>query len=241
LILLSLGYELAAVDALRAAEDPQEAILWRQDLIEPMPGIIRSSQPMRRRTIKNDLFGIRYIALDTAGRPIARIGPLNDTGVCYQRRREVACVEPLTGQAIWVRDNVEQGSDIFGDDELVFVVPPNSEEATVLNALDGRLMGRRKVGAHEHRWATLGRLILLTNDDEHEQLELRLHDPWAGTDVWRRQLAKGSKAQLIGHDEVAVMQPDGQFAIYSLLRVALSPAVRDGDSRAARRACETGS
>ena len=44
-----------------------------------------------------------------------------------------------------------------------------------------------------------------------------LYDPWFEENVWTKTFSNGSKGWLVGRDEVAVMQPDGQFVILSLL------------------------
>jgi len=45
---------------------------------------------------------------------------------------------------------------------------------------------------------------------------LRLVDAWSGKEIWKEQLALGTRGALVDCDEVAVMQPDGRFLVRSL-------------------------
>ncbi len=60
-------------------------------------------------------------------------GPVNARMVCFQRMRNLVAVDPLTGDQLWVRQDVPQNSDVFGDEQYVFVLAPGKEEAAVLS------------------------------------------------------------------------------------------------------------
>ena len=54
-------------------------------------------------------------------------------------------VDPRSGETLWVRQGFPPGCELFGDDQYVFVLSPDREEATLLRATDGELLGTRKV------------------------------------------------------------------------------------------------
>ena len=72
-------------------------------------------------------------------------GPVNARYVCFQRRRNIVAVDPLSGEPLWVRQDIPPGSEVFGDEQYVFVLPPDGDEASVYRATDGQLLGTRKV------------------------------------------------------------------------------------------------
>ena len=72
-------------------------------------------------------------------------GPVNARYVCFQRRRNIVAVDPLTGEPLWVREDIPPGSEVFGDEQYLFVLSPGSDEASVYRAIDGQLLGTRKV------------------------------------------------------------------------------------------------
>ena len=73
------------------------------------------------------------------------LGPVTSEYVCFQRFRNVVAVDPRNGETLWVRQDVPPGSDLFGDDQYVFVLSPDREDAMLLRATDGELLGTRKV------------------------------------------------------------------------------------------------
>ncbi len=54
-------------------------------------------------------------------------------------------VDPLSGDPLWVRQDIPPGSEVFGDEQYLFVLSPGSDEASVYRATDGQLLGTRKV------------------------------------------------------------------------------------------------
>ncbi len=218
MVLLTLGFEIVAVDLLRAQEQPEEAILWRHDLTKAMADVAAARTTSTRVAVEH----IRHpwgantsYAVDAYKRLIGPTGSLSDDGICYIQQRELICVNALTGEKQWIRDRLEPGSDVFGDDQLVFVAGPKAEEAFVFNAIDGSLLGQRPVADFEHRLATSGRRVLSWKELGGKLL-LTLDDVWSKDNLFRREFSAGSKGFLIQGEEMAVFQPTGELAILSL-------------------------
>ena len=124
---------------------------------------------------------------------------------------------------------------MFGDDQYVFALPPDTDEATVLRARDGELVGKRRIpritgrqmlpngeqktvfGRFEETClATLGRKILLWWP-QGNQRELTLVDPLEGRDLWRgRKFSAKAHACVVNNEVVGVMEPSGRFVLLSL-------------------------
>ncbi len=217
LLLVSVGYELIAVDLLRAETKPTEAILWRQDMSGSTAAPLNRIDP--RLQVKTELvenpWGHRQYVSHTNGLLLGATGPITADGFCYINQRELICASPLTGERIWSRTDLEPGCDLLGDEEFVIAVMPNETEAMIFNMVDGSLVGRRNLAGHENRWTTLGRRML-TWSQRNNQLELNLYDPVAEIAVWSRRFPLGSKGWLIEHDEVAVLEPEGRLIVLSL-------------------------
>ena len=154
---------------------------------------------------------------------------------CFQRFRSLVAVDPRNGETLWVRQDMPSNSDVFGDDEYVFVLPPDSDEARVLRAWDGEMVGTRKVprtaaskcfpaanrrpvfGRFEETClATLGRNVLLWWPEGNQRV-LTLVDPLEGRDLWRgRKFAANAHACVVNNELVGVMEPGGRFVLVSL-------------------------
>ena len=131
LLLISMGTRICALDPGRAAGNTSASgnssqILWSQDLIDST----------------NDVFGNNGVGPDSRANPF---GPVNARYVSFLRKRNIVAVDPFTGESLWVRQDTTPGSQIFGDDQYLFVLPPGSDEASVYRAADGQSLGTRKV------------------------------------------------------------------------------------------------
>ena len=217
-LVLSLGFECVAVDALRAAAGLDDAVLWRHELATALPetpanrAIRRRVQP---RKVSNAWGESRYVATDSQGQRVGETGPLLSTGLCLLSGRELVCIDPISGETIWSRDDVPADAELFGDDEFLFVMGEGSGEVVVVSPLDGRLLGTRLLPMDEERWTTHGRRVL-TWSQQNDEMRLRLYDVWAQRDVWVRNYPVGTRGTLVEQDEVATLRPDGSCEILSL-------------------------
>jgi outer membrane protein assembly factor BamB len=226
LAVLNLGGDVLAIDGLRS-DRGNESVLWRQDTgEEPNNGMISSRPSISNR---NPLVGPQNMTIDSGGRQNFSTGPIHSNGVCYQRGRQIVCVDPMTGQTLWERAStpqteIPQQSQIFGDDELLFVVDAKleskAEEALVLSAIDGQFVGRRKIDLADRRWATHGRRVLTVdakNDSRNPSVAIRLYDAWdSQKPLWSKQVSNGSRGFLIDGEELALLEASGTFTVISL-------------------------
>ncbi len=218
LLIVSVGYECIAVDALRAAGGLSDAVLWRHELLSAPPETTTNRAIRRRvqpRKVSNVWGESRYVATDSRGQRIGETGPLLSTGLCLLNGRALVCVDPISGETIWSRDDIPADAELFGDDEYLFVVGEGSSEAIVVSPMDGRLLGTRLLPTDEERWTTCGRRVL-TWSEQGNELRLRLYDVGEQQDVWVRKYPVGTRGTLVERDEVAILRPDGFCEILSL-------------------------
>lgn len=212
LLVVSMGLEIIAVDLLGAPDTGNPRILWRKNLAIPQPNQVMRVQP---KVVQNPWTGQQYRAIDQTGQPVGALGPLSPQGICFQRGRELRCVDPISGQDLWTRNDVDPGSDLFGDDEFLFAVAPGSTTARLFRLSDGEEIDSCPVPREEFRWATIGRRIL-TWDQVNHRMNLRLFDPIEERDIWNYRCAPNSKGYLLENRYVGVMQKEGQFDLITL-------------------------
>ncbi len=148
----------------------------------------------------------------------------------------------MSGERLWVRQDIPQNSEIFGDDQFVFVVSSGKAEAAVYRATDGEYLGDRKL-PHVQRaesnpfgyrdpfegietkgsLAAAGMLYVGRNvltwgrGPQGEGHALALFDPWRQQPVWpQRTFAAGSRVDVVGQDAAGVLEPDGHFVLVDL-------------------------
>ena len=219
LLLVSLGHRLVAIDSLGESRHGAASILWSIELTESLPGQA-INRAVHARQIALPWGERRNVVSDSYGRPVGALGPVCNSYACIQRGNDLLAIEPLTGEVLWQRGQIEPGSEVFGDEELLFVVPPTGEEALVLRAIDGELLGTRPVPAMNRRMALSGRRVL-TWAVENYSIVVSLVDPWQKTEAntwddtatWRRELSPGSKAALVGEELLGIVEPEGRFLV----------------------------
>lgn len=212
LVILCVGGDVMAIDALYDASARDDVVLWRQDVSSGLAssGTMQASA----NAIVRPWGPTRYVFSENL-RPMGSIGPITAAGFFYQKLQELICADPLTGETIWARGGMPAGSDLFGDDEYLFLAPPDHDEAIVLNAADGTMLERRFVGTRRDRWITSGRCVLHCQLVD-QQLIVRWFDAWAEQDVWQRKFSAGAQCALVGREALAVLETSGQFTLLTL-------------------------
>lgn len=214
LLIVSVGFQLIAIDTLGASPDEPAKVLWRHDLTEAMPGTPRH-MGIHGRVI-NMPWGVpRFIPADPLGRPVGNTGPITADYVCFQRHRSVKAVSPLTGDTLWELRDISPGADILGDDELVFIAGQSGQEALVVSALDGSELGYRAVPPMEQRLASLGRRAV-SWEVKAGRAHLTMRDLWQQEDLWTMEFSDRAKPWPLEESAIGVLEPDGKFVVINL-------------------------
>ncbi len=223
LILMSLGFQLVAIDTL-GTPSTRARRLWHQELNEPLPGLPRNIG-INFRPMPMPWGGAQRLqAFDVNGRPMGNTSPISSEFVAFQKMRNLIAADPLTyvpeaKNELWIRQDIPSGSELFGDEELLFVVPsvpPNATEAMVYRALDGEALGRREVPPGDQRMLTLGRAVLAWEAGGDGQGTLRLVDIWKQAEIWSRKFDARSRFWPVADEALAVMEPNGHLTVLSL-------------------------
>ena len=92
------------------------------------------------------ILGMRQTGMSYGNDQSGEANLVTNRYLCVQRSRTLRALNPSDGQTLWERQDVPLNSTIFGDDEYVFVLPPDKAEAMVLSGV-----GRRTAGYTEDR------------------------------------------------------------------------------------------
>ena len=130
LLLTFVGTKIQALDP-REASGNSSPILWGQDLADT------TTDNEGNMIFVNNGYDQNFRANP--------FGPVNARYVCYQRKRSIVAVDPLSGEPLWERQDIAPNSEVFGDEQYLFVISSGSEEASVYRATDGQLLGTRKL------------------------------------------------------------------------------------------------
>ena len=237
ILLFSMGTNLMAVDPRESGPKEAARLLWIQDMADPNADSPDRSLP------RVDIV-LPWQFENQAGRAEDRwhvFGPVSGHYVCFRRLGDLVAADPRNGKTLWVRRNLPQDCVVFGDDRYVFVLAAHRDEAMVLRASNGELVGTRKMPpiadkrAGDSCLAIVGQKDFAVADAER-RLRVELVRPAGGPQLWpERKFAAGALARLIDEKAVGVMEPGGRFALYSLpdgrtiaeLKLEAEAALRD--------------
>jgi outer membrane protein assembly factor BamB len=156
--------------------------------------------------------GSRFFAMPaSAGLPVA----VSFEAVCLLGDRKVTALDPVTGEPLWVRDDMPSTGALFGDGRRLVVAARDSNEAEVLDMLDGRTIARCTVPPADQRMWTLGTQVV-TWEAAQQTGTLGLYDPLEGKYRWQRKYESGPKAWPISPQEVAVCDEQGRLEVVAL-------------------------
>ena len=232
LLLVTAGTKIVGLDPWRASGNAS-AVLWSQDLTDASGD----------NGFNNGFIAAQIVFNNGAG--VLRsdpFGPVNARIVCFQRVRNLVAVDPMSGERLWVRQDIPQNSEVFGDDQYVFVVSPGKTEAAVYRAIDGEYLGDRKLPRAERAEGNpyaynnpydgyerngslaasgmlcVGRNVLTWGRGSRSKGQaLTLFDPWRQQNVWpQRVFASGSHVDVVNQNAAGVLEPDGHFVLIDL-------------------------
>lgn len=216
---VALQNQVFAIDGLGDGKGTPR-LLWKQNLSETLPGLASNTDNQ-----ENQLFIRGVVFSSSYGAPQPVLGPVTGRQIVFQRVRNLVALDVLSGQTLWVRQNIPLQSVLFGDDEFIFCVPPDSggQRALVFRAADGHLLGERAIPASEQtigpaqgRLITSGRHVLLSSIEGDKRI-VRLFDPWHQKNVWQAApLSPAAKCFVWQQEVVALMEPDGRVQLVNL-------------------------
>ena len=141
-MLFSVGTKLVAFDA-RHADDYNNSpqLLWIRDMAD-------ENADFPDRNLPHVEVALPWEFQNGVGPTEDRLhvfGPVRGHYVCFHRLGDLVAADPRDGKTLWVRRDLPQDCVVFGDDRYVFVLAGHRDEAMVLQASNGELLGMRKV------------------------------------------------------------------------------------------------
>ena len=219
LLIVSLGTEIVAVDTLGKSPQGGARVVWRRELTDSLPGM-NIVQGINQRMVQMPWGVPRFMAHDAFGKPIGVTGPATLRYVSFLKQRTLQVVDPLTGEALWIRHNTAPGSELFGDERHLFVTPPDGGESLLLSAADGREIRRLELPTPDERVASYGRK-LLTWKAVAGRMRLALYDALEEKELWRHDFPASARLWPVDADEAAVVDRSGRFVVVSAADGAL--------------------
>jgi hypothetical protein len=210
-LLVSIGAQVLAIDALGTADAPGPRLLWRMNLADLAIGHVSIPRggAMRGR-----------LPINQFGEPPGAIGPISRDAVILQKGRKLMALDPFSGKPLWIRDGVLPGSELIGDDAFLCIIPPDANPiapgtAVVVRMLDGEIVGNRVLPQANVRLEPIESGYLTWQSVAGRQ-ELARFDIVGERVAWKRGFSIDALATIIDSETAGILEPEGRFAVVSL-------------------------
>ncbi len=231
LLLLFQGTKLVAVDTTAASGKAGPRVVWSQDVANSKAGSVRVLGVGAPRVLPALPWRVQA-QLGVMGQQLAAV---TRRYVCFQRFHNLVAVDPANGETLWMRQDLPPNCMLFGDEQFLVVLPPDRDEAMLLRAVDGELLGTRRIPRIARRpvrtennslffsrlddscLSSIGHKLLLWWPEGNRRT-LTLIDPLEQRDAWNesRSFAGKARACVLGNEAVGVLEPDGRFVLIGL-------------------------
>lgn len=218
LVVFSNGHSIYGLDGtLESTATSDRRILWRHNLTENFPGVTEPELVPASVQYETMPWGERvpkYVS--QTGAQLNALGPVVGRNVAFVRGKSLLCVEGRSGATLWTRHDLELGSDVFGDDELLFVVGPAAGKARMIRAADGQELGQCDVPPRSQRMAVISRKVL-SWEAVGSDVAIALHDLETGKPVWAEEIPNfGTRGCVVGVDEIATVDQRGKWGVFRM-------------------------
>jgi outer membrane protein assembly factor BamB len=203
-------------------------VLWEKDLAPSTgPVNVRRGQPnglnpQHPPAVDPRDGSVVVTYLDGWAQRLGQAGPLQGRALCVQARETLTVLDPLSGRTLWTRMDVYPHNYLFADENHVFVVEldhDNAPSATrVFRAADGITVKVPDFSAiFKKRQQIFGRYILASDTAAAGGVQLRLYDPLAARDVWQQTYpARSIVARSEDDSLTGVVEPTGKVHVIDL-------------------------
>ena len=122
------------------------------------------------------------------------LGPEDFGGATLEGRNEMLVLDPLTGDVLWRRRGILPHTTVKGNDQTVFVMPPNGSEPYALRAADGRSVPAQDLAARTRNAVAVTHSGFVRVDRKtggriqgsaSSRLKIFVEDPLTGDSAWK--------------------------------------------------------
>jgi outer membrane protein assembly factor BamB len=198
--------------------------LWEVDLLQPSRLGLGGPQPLN--TVPQLLTldaeaGLRLHTPQGVTEPLGQIGAVTASYVCLRTLQGLVAIDPVDGSVLWTKTDVSPHTQVFGDDEYVYLIDVRDNKAVgsgrAVRGRDGASVEVPDFAApFQHRQRILDGRILV-RDKDSRAATLHLYDIRSGQDLWTKNLAPD--AVLLRAEDpnlVGVVEPDGKLTVVDL-------------------------
>ncbi len=214
-------HQLFAVDALTRDDENRAKLLWQRSLEGARPQTGKRGGTFALNSLRNMFTDRPEESLASLPGGIGRDEGvcLTPLAICYRVMDKIVALDPYTGRERWNRDGLAMGAGLTSSGRHVIVMEPKAKRALVLDAADGRELGRCPLPSH--RFASLGPLVISVEGSEKGfaivGTDLLAEEPEQRRAWSIDALAPNTMVRLVDEDrKMVLMDPKGRFRLIDL-------------------------
>jgi|GEM_PF-572190 len=226
----AVGHKLFVLyrDVLHCLSPVERKVLWTQMLETrgQASGYYYSPNRQTARPMQSGQSILSGQALLQRNSQTGMLAVANSNYVCVYGRRKFTVLDAATGDIRWTRGHVPAYTKLVGNEDVLYMVPKNRNDAVAFRAADGKPITVENVGglmAKAIRISERG-LVLVESRSGSSILGLSsssstvVHqfDPLTKKDHWKHGFPNGAYFTLIDGDFLAALRKDGTFALLDL-------------------------
>jgi outer membrane protein assembly factor BamB/tetratricopeptide (TPR) repeat protein len=228
LAVLSVGTQIAVVDSREFERGAGGEVLWQATSMGRFRTNISRRTTNRRRVVVFDAWSGRSSRVTAAA--TGSLGPVTPGGIVFEDRNVLKCVDPLSGETLWMRTDVPAGCELFGDGELVLAADAGERKAHVFRMLDGQRLEERELP--DFPWMMVaGRNVAqreIRGGGRERKMHLRVTDVQAENVLLNAEYDDQSQMTVVEPNSLAVYEPSGHFQLIDVRtgRIQIDEALR---------------
>jgi outer membrane protein assembly factor BamB len=214
LTVLYLGHTVVALDLVKQKK------LWEKNLIGPdHPGVELPGQSFF--ALEADGAVILHNPQGGVSERVGQLGPVNAGYIALRTPEGLSALDPVDGRVLWIKSDIAPNTQMFGDEEMLYLVEIRDDKPVSARAVRGRDGSEVKVPdftlAFQRRQRNYEGRLLVSEPGPNGSMTLRLYDVLTGQDLWKKAVAGNS---IVLRSETpnltGVVEPDGALTILDL-------------------------
>ncbi|MBW3539024.1 MAG: PQQ-like beta-propeller repeat protein [Planctomycetes bacterium] len=147
--------------------------------------------------------------------------------VCTYGRREFHVIDALTGELLWTKGGIPVGTQVYGTEDTVFVIPRGDYGQTLaLRALDGKQLDMPRAGELLAKAVRVSHEGIVVMDSSaarsllgltRRKTSVKLVEPVTGNERWKVEFPTGAYFALLDDARLAAIDADGKFSTLDLV------------------------
>jgi outer membrane protein assembly factor BamB len=226
---IATGHELVVLhrDVVHFLSPVDQSVVWTRSMETPngSAGEYRSPQVAMPQPLRTgNQFASRHSLLNPAMQR-GMLAVANTEYVCLYGRREFTVLDAVTGELRWKCSNLPQHATVFGNEDVIYMIPPDRNQAIAFRATDGKKLEVPKLGdlLVSAVAVTPRGLVVADGRSSHilglepPKTVIRLVDPVTLHESWRVEYPGGTNLTLLDQHQMLAVSSDGKLEQVDLI------------------------